>query len=184
MMIDSAAQTQPESGYHALLTQNQHTLAQVLEVLEQVPMAIYTRSYAPVNSSMGTHVRHVLEFYRLFLCGCAEGPISYERRRRDPALEQDPVRIRTETQGLLDGLAQLKTDRPVLVEHCDRTLARSSVLRELQFLVDHATHHLAMVNIIGALAGVALPEALGVAQATLAYTATDLHRDDPTTAYS
>ncbi len=183
-MMESAAQAQAHSGCPELLAQTQHTLSQVLEVLDQVPMAVYTRSYAPVNSSMGTHVRHVLEFYRLFLKGCNEGSVSYERRRRDPALERDAARIRTETQALIAALPQLNTDRAVVVEHCDGVRAHSSVLRELQFLVDHATHHLAMVNIIGALAGVTLPQALGVAQATLAYTATDPHRDDPSTAYS
>lgn len=161
----------------ALVEQNQQILLQIQELLEMVPAPTYQQSYAPVDSSMGTHVRHVLEFYRLFLRGLASAPVSYERRRRDPALERDRGRIGSEVARLQTGLAAIDGDQPLAVLHCGDTVAQSSVVRELQFLLDHATHHLAMVNIVGRLANVSLPTALGVAQATLAHAATE-HCDD------
>jgi uncharacterized damage-inducible protein DinB len=163
----------------ALVEQNQQILLQIQELLDAVPAPTYQQSYAPVDSSMGTHVRHVLEFYRLFLKGLRSAPVTYERRRRDPALERDRGRIGAEVAQLQSGLAAITGDQPLAVTHCGDTLAQSSIVRELQFLLDHATHHLAMVNIVGRLAGVTLPPALGIAQATLAHAAKDPCDDTP-----
>lgn len=180
-MNRSVTPIQADPTIRRLLDHNRHALAQILEVLEGVPATVYCQPFAPVDSSMGTHVRHVLEFYRLLVDGLQAPPVCYERRRRDPELETNPSRVRAEIEQLmaaLDSLDSWPLHQPIAVNHCGASGAMSSLLRELQFLLDHATHHLAMVNIIGRQAGVPLPAALGIAQATLAQSAQRASKDD------
>src|ERR1044072_9105900 len=59
------------------------------------------------NASVGGHVRHIIEHYQAFLHGLEDGEIDYEKRVRDPLVENDPAYA----SGLLESIAQQLEER-------------------------------------------------------------------------
>jgi uncharacterized damage-inducible protein DinB len=125
------------------------------------------------GSSIGQHIRHVLEFYDCFVSSFASGAVSYDRRRRDLAIEtsvsvatasarNSAVKLRSIS---CDGALTLCSDLPgmPLASTQDTT-----VKRELVYLADHSVHHLAMVRIAleQYLPHVVFPSTLGIAVST------------------
>jgi hypothetical protein len=130
-----------------------------------------------VPQRVGSHLRHVLEFYECFLDGLKIGRIDYDRRRRDQSIENSRVaaldRIgslisRLENAALLDSDSRLG----VRIEDCDDELyLDSSVGRELQALSSHTIHHFALIAVTLRLLGVEMDPAFGMSPSTLRYRA-------------
>jgi hypothetical protein len=133
----------------------------------------------PGRGGVGGHIRHVLDFYDCFLRGVPAGRVDYEARSRDARAASDPVyavaRI-AETAGRLEGLGAPAACSQLLVRAegagpagCPGSWGRSSLARELEFLMSHTVHHFAIVAMLLRLRGVEPGEGLGVAPSTLAY---------------
>ena len=59
-------------------------LEQGLALLERVDDSLYAGTDGlPLQSGVGGHFRHCLDFYQSFLAGAASGRIDYSRRERD-----------------------------------------------------------------------------------------------------
>ena len=127
------------------------------------------------TDSVGAHIRHMLEHYILFLDGLKGFKIDYDNRQRDLRISEDKdfaVKIIDDiTQGLshispdiLDKVIEIKSD-------CGSSLlwTKSSVERELQFLVSHSLHHEAMIRMILESEGIDVSEKFGIAPSTLKY---------------
>lgn len=127
------------------------------------------------GSSVGQHMRHLLEFYGCLLLACGSGTVNYEKRPRDLRLEQ-------ETAAALAYLHRLESSFTCLMANIDLklevTYGRStpvtsevptSLLREIVYLSEHTVHHLAIIAVAlrCALQHVPMPEHLGVAESTL-----------------
>jgi uncharacterized damage-inducible protein DinB len=127
---------------------------------------------------VGPQLRHVLDYYGRFLADLEKGSVDYDRRERDPAVETQPDVAAERLDAVAASLAELGTkgeDRELLVKlECTdlppdaAPWTRSSLLRELQFLVSHTIHHYALIGILLRARGVAVPEGTGVAPSTLA----------------
>ena len=125
--------------------------------------------------SIGEHVRHVLEFYDLFLQRRGE-VICYDERKRSHAVENDRA---VAIEGLDETVDQLwrmedHADHAVSVrkkrgetEH----LCTSSTSRELFHLLDHTVHHMAIIRmgLQEAAPTVVVPDVFGVAASTTHY---------------
>ena len=161
---------------HSLLD----TLTSVEELCRSTGDEIFNaRADAFGQGSIGQHVRHTLDHFRSFVQGLRNGyAIDYDARPRDESLETSPVlaaecaaRLAAELAPLIDAS---NSDDRVLVS-CACSVERevpaqpSSVGREIQFLVSHTVHHLAMVGAILRLQGVPVSESFGVAPSTIRY---------------
>lgn len=161
----------------AAVQDNLAALEQGEELLESLDAVLYARREAACfDSSIGGHVRHVLEHYTSFLGGLGAGVVSYEARARDARIENEPAhaaRHLREIKGRLAKLAEQEENRRVLVRsevaRGDETepWADSCALRELEFLLSHTIHHFALVGVICKLAGLETPKDFGVAPSTL-----------------
>lgn len=126
------------------------------------------------NASIGGHMRHILEHYQAFLRGLGDSEIDYEKRVRDPLVENDPIYA----GGLLESVAQqLEELAPALsnrtlhycVETTEGIASATTILRELEFLLSHTIHHYALVAVMARLQGCDPEPTFGVAPSTLKF---------------
>jgi uncharacterized damage-inducible protein DinB len=126
------------------------------------------------NASVGGHLRHIIEHYQAFLRGLEEGEIDYEKRVRDPLVENDPGYA----SGLLESVAQQLEERAaglknrelhLCVETTPGIATLTSVLRELEFLLSHTIHHYALVAVMARLQDCEPEPTFGIAPSTLKY---------------
>lgn len=159
--------------------QNVRILDQGLEMLRALDDDAYGRSAPGGRASAGAHLRHVLDYYRCFLGGLAGGRIDYDARERDPGIEASTDTAGAAIAAIVGGLEKLTPDDAgIAVEVKVDTAAaegsgliwsRSSVARELQFLLSHTVHHYALISMTLRNAGVELGDDFGVAPSTLEY---------------
>jgi len=159
----------------SVLAANLALLEQGLELLERLSDGAYAgESEGP--KPVGPHFRHVLEHYSCFLDGVAGGRIDYDARPREVALETDRAAARqriVELVGGLTALADADLDLAAQVRlECGlggdgEQWSRSTVRRELHFLVSHTVHHFALIGLLLERHGVAPDAEFGVAPSTL-----------------
>ena len=130
------------------------------------------------GSTLGQHVRHIVDFYHCLLRGIEEGCIDYSDRERNPLVERDPEEALRFLDEICRRMERLSENQPVEVRADfsadrgeERPRLQSTVGRELLFAYDHAVHHLAIIRIgiRAAFPHLKVSEELGVAPATLKY---------------
>lgn len=135
-----------------------------------------TPSAAFRNSSLGQHLRHTLEHVEALLDGLPDGCIDYDARKRDEVIERQPElaadRCRQLKQALANTALTFSTEDEVLVRaSCSKgeqaAGQKSTLGRELQFLVSHTVHHFAIMAGICHGLGIQTSDDFGVAPSTL-----------------
>lgn len=149
---------------------------QLATVTQQLTPAEFTRPLPVLlGSSIGKHLRHVMEFFDLTLQAHQTGHLNYDHRIRQTYLETDP-------RAALDALLQLG----IRVKACqqDRLLnlqasyaidgfpdvcLSTTYFRELHYNIEHAIHHSAIIRIglEATFSDVVLPAHFGLAHATV-----------------
>lgn len=136
------------AGVQLVTLHIQNLLAEVDPELYGRPLSLYN------GSSIGQHVRHILDFYRCLHKNLANALVDYADRERNPQLETDPAYAAQVFREELATLAQLDENQVVKVRgdfaispQTQRPEYTSSIGRELAFLHDHAVHHLAIIRI-------------------------------------
>ena len=168
-----------------LALDNIHYLLQALELLEALDDDSYCQPYLPFFSSgIGSHLRHNFDHYRSFLAGLGTWKVDYDARNRDTRVETDRAVGAQQVRDLIDllrGISEADTEVPVLVKmdsdadaEAPAAWRRSTVGRELQFLVSHTVHHYALIAVLARLHGVDPGEDFGVAPSTVRYQRTRL----------
>jgi len=95
-------------------------------------------------SSIGGHVRHVIEYVQILINSDLNQPIDYSIRKRD-------LNISDNREYALQVLAELKAslvraDQPVLIRE-ESELFNSSYLREMLYMHEHIVHHCAILRV-------------------------------------
>ncbi|NKC01936.1 MAG: hypothetical protein GKR90_26020 [Pseudomonadales bacterium] len=137
------------------------------DVVEQLSLEQYQVAQSPLESSIGAHLRHILEFYQLFLCQQSGESINYDKRRRCREVEHCKASALGLMQLLEDRLGTIHQERPISVVNEHGYWLSTSTARELHFLSDHTTHHMAMIAVACRLANVPISKCFGVSTATL-----------------
>jgi uncharacterized damage-inducible protein DinB len=163
------------SPIHTAIQANLAVIQQGVRLLAALNAERYAKRI-PIcyNASVGGHLRHIIEHYQAFLRGLDDGEIDYEKRVRDPLVENDPRYASALLESVaqqLDGVASSLVNRPLF--YCAETTAgiatETSVLRELEFLLSHTIHHYALVAVMARLQGCEPEPTFGVAPSTLNY---------------
>ena len=155
-----------------------HACIENLQVLKGILLKLGDVQYADSlevlsNSTIGQHVRHVLEFYLCLLNSMESGIVNYDTRQRDLALQshvQNGVhtiehiihRLHSTHMNLpltLEGDHGIESPVPVSVD--------SNLQRELAFNLEHAIHHQALIKIGLNQLGQGMESGFGVAPSTL-----------------
>jgi len=105
------------------------------------------------HSSIGQHLRHVLEFYICLFDGIKKGQICYDERKRDLLLETNKVHTMQTMDNIIQKLHEIKADAPIVLKASlsDKNdtffTLNSSIYRELVYNFDHSIHHQALIKI-------------------------------------
>jgi uncharacterized damage-inducible protein DinB len=150
-------------------------LDDVAAIVLSVDDATYVaRPLAEVSGSIGEHVRHCLDHIGALVAAGASKPLSYDRRERGTAVERDPaeaLRRIMRLKSAVDRWGERDMDEPIRVVSMLNTSGESvsgwsTLGRELAFVSSHTIHHEAMIAVLISLAGLDVPDRLGLAPAT------------------
>ncbi len=133
------------------------------------------------TSSIGSHFRHVIDHYKCLFAGLDCGAIDYDRRARDPLVEQHTKHALQQLDATVDAVQALQTSTQsnanlklsvrlcTAVNSACEVPIESTLHRELVFLHGHTTHHLSHVAILMRLIDLPVDDTLGIAPSTRAY---------------
>ena len=163
-----------------LIADNLAALQQALDLLERFDDAQFNQTNGALAlSSIGSHLRHCLDFYQCFLTGMAKGRINYDQRARDERVETNRLFAVAKIKAMIEGLSQLpatveRREVEVLLEGSAEPAnvaewSHSSVKRELQFLLSHTIHHYSLIAVSLRAQGFEPGTSFGVAPSTLQY---------------
>jgi uncharacterized damage-inducible protein DinB len=127
--------------------------------------------------SVGPHLRHCIDHFRLLLDGWRSGSVDYDGRPRDALLERNPYAVRDALGAIAGLLAEIRTvdlQRELSVTQSAApgrppSSSPTRLERELVFLSGHTIHHIAIMVLAARAAGVDVPSRLAVAYSTEAY---------------
>lgn len=143
---------------NTLIDSNVAILRQAIELLGKLSEKQYCHSEAcGAPSSVGKHVRHIIEHYQSFLSGLDAGLVNYNSRPRCAEAETSRQFARQAVQLVIEQLQQIDTpalDLDQLVDVYLQTTVRgdseppvrSTLAREFVFLHGHAVHHFAQLT--------------------------------------
>ncbi|MBA4064812.1 MAG: hypothetical protein C0501_14085 [Isosphaera sp.] len=153
-------------------------LRQVHDLIAGMSDEQYTRRPGgALASSIGGHVRHNLDHVAALLAGLPGGAVDYDRRERGTAVESDRQAGLAAVRRLELALGRVAwcelpgAVRLAVLPAADRTPVEllTTPERELAFVVSHTTHHNALIAVIAAAVGAAVPPGFGYAPATIAH---------------
>jgi uncharacterized damage-inducible protein DinB len=141
---------------------------------EVAPDAYCARFASEVSGSIGEHVRHCLDHISALLAADSSTALSYDRRQRGTAVETDPAEAVRQILRLKRGLEAWSTrslDETIRVTSMisssgGAVTGRSTLARELAFVVSHTIHHQAIIGVLLAIHGHAVPDRFGHSPST------------------
>jgi hypothetical protein len=159
-----------------LLNATKQILDELKLVLDHITVADFKRPVPVLNgSTIGQHVRHILEFFICLNDGYPEKNVNYDCRRRDKSIEQDQAiameavkKIFRDTH--INNLNQEMTLEMTYDPDGEYSIrVATNYQRELAYNIEHAVHHMALIRIgVEAIAPyVHLPKDFGVAVSTV-----------------
>jgi len=159
----------------ALIEDNIACLRQGITLLHELSDSDYTAPQEACHgSSIGGHLRHNIDHYLSFIRGLASGAVDYDARVRDAKIERQPQSAEQALSEIIAELnaikeSQLDVELAIVMDSGGASPhpSRSTVRRELQFLLSHTVHHYALISTIRHLQGRAIPPDFGVAPSTL-----------------
>ncbi|TQV72598.1 hypothetical protein FKG94_18025 [Exilibacterium tricleocarpae] len=153
-----------------------------LAVLQQLAALVgavgdcYSREPEANASSIGCHVRHILDHFAALHGAAQTGRINYNTRSRGSDIEVDPAsalaRIAVlsswvDNRGLQDRAIEIESE--VSVSHYENVCMPGSLYREVIYVINHTIHHIAYARMIAGRMGITLDDYLGIAPATATY---------------
>jgi len=174
--------TKPKTGEQPYPPQTIHGVRDALNQLRDVVATLDSDTYSndeasTIAGSVGAHVRHCLDHIEPLVNGTTAGIIDYDHRERGTAIETDPAAAVGLIDRICDDLLSLPADindqpvqvRVMLASDGDTACLRSTIGRELAFVLSHTIHHAAMIRSIVCALDHELPEGFGLAPSTIAY---------------
>lgn len=155
-----------------LVKLNSEVLGELSDFLAQLKSEDFA-DFSPVlkTSSIGQHVRHILELYDCLLSQYESGVVCYDDRKRDKRLETDVNFALAKVKGIQSNLKL--QDKEIILKMAvgkDFETIRSSFNRELCYNLEHCIHHQALIKIAcNQLNYLSLPSSFGVGKSTIDY---------------
>lgn len=157
---------------------NCQLLRQAAELLRGLDDQVYAEGgRGPESSPVGIHFRHMIDHYQAFFAGLPEGRIDYDARQRQTPMETERRLALATILGLaLDieridhamGAREVQVSSRSAGDSSEPDWSRTTIKRELQFLVSHTVHHFALIRPLLLREGITVDEQFGYAPSTLA----------------
>lgn len=127
-------------------------LDQLSELLQKISKREYTKQAEVLSgSTIGQHIRHILEFY-LVLVESGNHIISYDTRKRDQTVEGTPELALKLIQTIRAGIDKLNEyeaitlDADFTEDGSIKSKIVSSYAREMAYCLEHSIHHQALIK--------------------------------------
>lgn len=161
---------------------NIDSLNLLIGFLSDLPEEDYKVHNGKGQSSIGQHVRHVIEFYECLQN--SNNSVNYDLRKRDAQMETDISYALHKTKEVILWLEDLNQDNQLILETYPSGLEAESVKipstfsRELFHVLDHLIHHMAIIRVLvkDLRPEFMLNEQFGVAYSTMAHRSHILQR--------
>jgi uncharacterized damage-inducible protein DinB len=158
-------------------------LHQLNELIAKLTDEEYARPLALLSqNTLAKHVRHVIELYEELLNGLERGQINYDARKRNPILENDRAYTFEYIGQLCEKIQLLGQDQSLtlLVNYGfknEEIVVSTTLCRELAYNIEHAIHHMAILQIAikQAFSHIELSSQFGVAFSTQVYLQKNVH---------
>ncbi|MFK7840418.1 MAG: DinB family protein [Bdellovibrionales bacterium] len=170
---------QETTNIHDASTALSQGLLHVCDQLEQVLDCLSDSDYKTVQddkSSIGAHVRHVIEFMQAILQNT--NIINYDARKRNLDIETSIEVARTELVSVIEAL-QSKLDSEgadasiYMIEQLSNggpsVPVPSTLGREIAYAIQHGIHHIFIIKTQAEIYGISFDKKIGVAPATVTY---------------
>jgi hypothetical protein len=161
-----------------LIAANIDLLQQAASLVRRTDDATFSSSPKGIEPHrVGSHLRHVLEFYDCFLDGLKASGIDYDARKHDETLEHDRQAAGLKISSIvrrLEGASSLPEYLTLAVRMEGNEAdawSLSSIGRELQALSSHTIHHFALIAVTLRLQGVEVDPNFGMSPSTLLFQA-------------
>lgn len=129
-------------------------LKEIKTLLKKINQPSYTQKLEILSdSTIGQHVRHILEFYVCLQQGKALKFVNYDKRARNLELESSIDKALETIDIICTKLQDSNLETSFIVEgnytsNSDENIAiQSTYLRELAFCLEHSIHHQALLKI-------------------------------------
>ncbi len=149
---------------------------QLMLVLNAIGNEKYAEKISLLSgSSIGQHVRHVIECFNCFMDGYETGIVNYDNRKRELEIEINELVALSKLQQIQDQLKYIDLNKRLIMEVgfdrmlTDKTQLHTTAGRELAYNIEHAIHHMALIKIglLNICPKFILPESFGVAYSTI-----------------
>ncbi|MFN7791756.1 MAG: DinB family protein [Cyclobacteriaceae bacterium] len=151
-------------------------LNQISDLIHQVKDEDFCRPVKTLsNSTIGQHLRHILEFFICLEQGSERGRVNYDKRQHDKLIETDRFLALHTIQKIKEFVSAQQADQPLQLEvgyHQDTeetVVIASNFYRELIYNIEHAVHHMAImkIGVLEVAPYVSMPPDFGVAVSTI-----------------
>ncbi len=155
-----------------LFEETKVVLVQLIESLNKLNYDEYTHKIEPLNnSSIGEHVRHIIELFQQLELGYNTGVLNYDARKRDERIQQNLDFAIESIAKIVESITKENKKIQLITLLTDNeNLIETNYYRELLYNLEHCIHHQALIKIGFNYLGIdKLPEDYGVAKSTLIY---------------
>ncbi|MES2616913.1 MAG: hypothetical protein V4613_03490 [Bacteroidota bacterium] len=121
------------------------------------------------TGTIGSHTRHIIEFYKQLVKAEENGNIDYDSRERNTAIESDKAMALHNIDSIISYFQSSTFDFSLIYTvTTNHTVYSSSLGRELTYLAEHTVHHLALIRLIAEADGYEFnkTEKFGIAEST------------------
>ncbi len=129
------------------------------------------------QSTIGQHVRHIIEFYRSSINKTIENVVNYDKRERNILIETDRIYAISKIEKICLALNDKNENHNLLLEgnfsfkEGVTVQIQTSFFRELAYCLEHSIHHQALIKIALKELNIEdiIPKSFGIAPATNRY---------------
>lgn len=173
-----------------MIAQLSSVSVEMIQQLSSVSLQLKEADYAmPLDllngNSIGKHIRHVYELFDEMMAGIQSREINYDARKRNLRIEREPIYACNFAAGLTDKLSYLSSDETLTLKggygQTADVVVETSLGRELAYNIEHAIHHMAIIQICikHYFSYVQLDENFGVAFSTQKYLQENVYTNLP-----
>jgi hypothetical protein len=138
-----------------LITSSKFTLNQLSDFINSIKDDVYIYP-SPISggSSIGKHIRHIIELYQSLFRDISSGVVDYDSRNRDISIEENKMVAIDALSELIIQIEIHRESRPIyIIENQTTTTVISNAVassyeRELMYNLEHCIHHIAIVAMI------------------------------------
>lgn len=127
-------------------------LNQIANLVEQISDNNYAEQLDLLNkNTISKHVRHIVELYVQLLVGIPNNEINYDKRERNLLIETNRLYTLDFIVDLQKRILQIEEkEQPMILSSLindEEILVNTSIERELIYNIEHAIHHMAIIQI-------------------------------------